>query len=102
MAGRTKPRPASARSGGLSAIPGGKVFVSYASQDAAVAIATVEALERARIPCWIASRDVVAGEFYTDAIVHAIDAARALVLILFKSSAGCSILSATSPNSKPY
>jgi len=32
-------------------------------------------------------RDVVAGEFYADAIVHAIDAARALVLVLSQNSA---------------
>jgi hypothetical protein len=69
-------QPASA----ASAIPGGQVFISYASQDAAIANSLVETLERAGIPCWIAPRDVVAGEFYADAIVHAIDAARVLVL----------------------
>jgi TolB-like protein len=65
----------------------GKVFISYASQDAAVANSLVESLEHASIPCWIAPRDVVAGEFYADAIVHAIDAARALVLVLSRNSA---------------
>lgn len=58
------------------------VFVSHASQDAAIANSVVEALELNRITCWIASRDVIAGEFYADAIVHAIDSSRALVLIL--------------------
>jgi TolB-like protein len=58
------------------------VFVSYASQDAAVANSVVEALERHSISCWIAPRDVIAGEFYADAIVHAIDTSRVLVLIL--------------------
>jgi serine/threonine-protein kinase len=79
----TAARPAS----GASAIPGGKIFISYASQDAGIANSLVQALERADIPCWIAPRDVVAGEFYADAIVHAIDAARALVLVLSQSAA---------------
>jgi TolB-like protein len=62
-------------------------LLSYAFQDTDIANALCNALERAGIPCWIAPRDVVAGEFYADAIVHAIDAARALVLILSKSAA---------------
>jgi TolB-like protein len=63
------------------------VFVSYASQDAAVANSVVEALERQGIRCWIAPRDVTPGEFYADAIVHAIDAAQALVLVLSQHAA---------------
>jgi TolB-like protein len=58
------------------------VFVSYASQDAAVADALVAALERHGIPCWIAPRDVKAGALYADAIVRAISGAKALVLVL--------------------
>jgi TolB-like protein len=72
---------------GPSAITDGKVFISYASQDVTIANSVVGALERDGIKCWIAPRDVVAGEFYADAIVHAIDAARALVLVLSQSSA---------------
>src|SRR5580692_1313244 len=63
------------------------VFVSYASQDAAVANAVVEALERQGIRCWIAPRDVTPGEFYADAIVHAIDATQALILVLSRHAA---------------
>ena len=63
------------------------VFVSYASQDAAVANAVVEALERQGIRCWIAPRDVTPGEFYADAIVHAIDATQALILVLSQHAA---------------
>src|ERR1700722_2119367 len=63
------------------------VFVSYASQDAAVANAAVEALESQGIRCWIAPRDVTPGEFYADAIVHAIDAAQALVLVFSEHAA---------------
>src|SRR5271167_4492498 len=63
------------------------VFVSYASQDAAVATTVVEALERSGVACWIAPRDVTPGTFYADEIVHAIDAAKAVVLVLSKDAA---------------
>jgi TolB-like protein/Tfp pilus assembly protein PilF len=59
-----------------------RVFVSYASQDAALAGALVESLERHGIACWIAPRDVKAGALYADAIVRAISGAKALVLVL--------------------
>jgi TolB-like protein/Tfp pilus assembly protein PilF len=62
------------------------VFISYASQDAAVAISIVEDLEKAGVTCWIAPRDVVPGEFYAGAIVHAIDASKAIVLILSENA----------------
>src|ERR1700733_15348139 len=58
------------------------VFVSYASQDSAIAEALCAALERAGISCWIAPRDVRPGDFYADAIVQAINACSMLVLIL--------------------
>ncbi len=62
--------------------PGSEVFVSYASQDTAVANAIVEALERNGLRCWIAPRDVRAGAQYADAIVRAISGAKVLVLVL--------------------
>jgi TolB-like protein len=62
------------------------VFISYASQDVTVANAIVDALERHGVKCWIAPRDVVPGEFYAGAIVHAIDAAKAAVLVLSKNA----------------
>jgi TolB-like protein/tetratricopeptide (TPR) repeat protein len=58
------------------------VFISYASQDQAVADAACQALELAGIPCWIAPRDVSPGEFYADAIVRALNESRILVLML--------------------
>jgi adenylate cyclase len=64
------------------------VFISYASPDAAVAGAVCGALEHAGIRCWLAPRDVMPGDFYADAIVHAIDGARAVVLVLSRHSAG--------------
>jgi TolB-like protein/Flp pilus assembly protein TadD len=63
------------------------VFVSYATSDTAVANAVIEALERSGIRCWIAPRDVTAGTSYAGQIIHAIDAARASVLILSKDAA---------------
>jgi hypothetical protein len=62
------------------------VFISYASHDAAVASALVEALERHGIPCWIAPRNVKAGALYADAIVRAISGAKAIVLVLSESA----------------
>ena len=66
------------------------VFISYASQDTAVAAALVEALERHGIPCWIAPRDVKPGAQYADAIVRAINEAKAVVLVLSGSAVSSS------------
>jgi TolB-like protein len=61
---------------------GPAVFISYASQDAAVANALVETLELCRLRCWIAPRDVIAGSLYADAIVRALNEAKVIVLVL--------------------
>ena len=61
-------------------------FISYASHDAAVATALVEALEKAEVRCWIAPRDVRAGALYADAIVRAISGARVFILVLSENS----------------
>jgi len=63
------------------------VFISYASQDVAVADAIVAALECHGLKCWIAPRDVTPGEFYADAIVRALNVARTLVLVLTENAA---------------
>lgn len=62
--------------------PGRDVFVSYASQDVAIANSAVEALERQGIGCWIAPRDISPGLQYADEIVGAINNAQILVLVL--------------------
>jgi adenylate cyclase len=62
------------------------VFVSYASQDAAVANAIVETLEGQGIRCWIAPRDVTPGAHYADEIIGAISGAKALILVLSDSA----------------
>jgi TolB-like protein len=63
-----------------------RVFISYASADKLTADAVCAALETTGIPCWIAPRDVKPGALYADAIVRAITTAKAVVLILSKSS----------------
>jgi hypothetical protein len=57
------------------------VFVSYASQDAAVANAVVENLEQHGIKCWIAPRDVTPGSRYADEIVGVISDTKVCVLV---------------------
>src|SRR5579864_2637967 len=81
--------------GGEAKVGGGApaVFISYASQDAAVAAALVDALERHGIACWIAPRDVKAGALYADAIVRAISGAKAFVLVLSESAIASSHVS---------
>jgi TolB-like protein len=66
--------------------PRGAAFISYASQDAALADALCVALEREGVGCWIAPRDVRPGDFYADAIVHAINACSVLVVVLSRNS----------------
>jgi TolB-like protein len=61
-------------------------FISYASQDKALAETVCRALESAGIGCWIAPRDVTPGEFYADAIVGGINASRVMVVVLTESA----------------
>jgi TolB-like protein/predicted Zn-dependent protease len=67
-------------------VPGSHVFVSYASQDAAVAHSIVENLEQHGIKCWIAPRDVKPGAQYADAIVRAINEVKVVVLVMSGSA----------------
>jgi hypothetical protein len=62
------------------------VFISYASQDAAVANAVVAALERHGLTCWIAPRDVTPSALYADEIIRSINEATALVIVLSASA----------------
>jgi TolB-like protein len=62
------------------------VFISYASQDTAVANAIVEILEGNGLRCWIAPRDVPPGSHYADGIMSAISGAKAVVLVLSGSA----------------
>ena len=78
--------PERQRGNPIAAKASGEVFISYASQDASVATAIVEALENAGVACWIAPRDVTPGDFYADAIVGAINASRVMVVVLTESA----------------
>lgn len=59
-----------------------RVFISYASQDNAVANRVCSGLEKAGFACWIAPRDIDAGTGFPGTIVHAIEATEALVVLL--------------------
>jgi hypothetical protein len=61
-------------------------FISYSSQDKTAAHAACAVLESAGVRCWIAPRDIMAGDEYGAAIVDAIDRCRVMVLI-FSASA---------------
>jgi TolB-like protein/Tfp pilus assembly protein PilF len=64
----------------------GKAFISYASQNVALANALCDALEGAGISCWLAPRDVRPGDFYADAIVQALATCRVLILVLSQAA----------------
>jgi len=85
MPGDGEPEKSEPRSTANAALAG-RVFISYASYDDAVAGKICSALEAAGYPCWIAPRDVRAGEPYAAAIVEAINACRMVVLILTRNA----------------
>jgi len=58
------------------------IFISYASEDAAVADTIRAGLEQAAVACWIAPRDIEPGTSFPAAITAAIQSCSALVLLL--------------------
>jgi ABC-type amino acid transport substrate-binding protein len=58
-----------------------EVFISYCSEDKAVADAVCAGLEGGRVRCWIAPRDVAPGANWGRSIVHAITASKVMVVI---------------------
>ena len=58
------------------------VFISHSSRDKPIADAVCAALERRDVRCWIAPRDVIAGQPYGGEIMGAINNSRVMVLIL--------------------
>ncbi len=62
------------------------VFISYSAKDKASADAVCAVLERNRIRCWIAPRDIVPGAEWGPSIIRGISGAKALVLVLSASS----------------
>ncbi len=66
------------------------VFLSYASHDADTADSICQYLESHGVSCWLAPRDVKPGREYADAIVAAINEAKAIVLVLSGSAVASS------------
>jgi hypothetical protein len=64
-------------------------FLSYSSQDKAIANAMCHYLEQRGLRCWIAPRDVRPGEDYAAEIIEAITASRALIVV-FSANANAS------------
>ncbi len=62
------------------------IFISYSSKDQKIAETICRALEARGYACWIAARDVSAGENFQEAIVKALREAR-LMLLVFTSNA---------------
>jgi TIR domain len=58
------------------------VFISHADKDKSIADAICEKLESVGARCWTISRDISAGEDWTQATRNAIGASRAVVLVL--------------------
>lgn len=57
------------------------VFISYSSKDKTIADAVCSKLEDQKIRCWIAPRDVPAGQNFAESIIKAINACKVFVLI---------------------
>ncbi len=62
------------------------VFISHSSKDKAMADAVTASLENAKIRCWIAPRDIRAGDSWGGAIVEAIESCQVMVLIFSAKS----------------
>jgi TIR domain len=62
------------------------VFISHAHKDKRIAEAICEKLESARVRCWIAERDISAGEDWTEATRNAIGSSRVMVLLLSENA----------------
>ncbi len=70
----------------MSALGSGRVFISHSADDAAIASEICAAIEARGIPCWIAPRNVRAGDDFLESIQAAIESAPAFVLVLSRSS----------------
>ncbi len=62
------------------------VFISYSSKDKPVADAVCATLESNGVRCWIAPRDVLAGEEYAASLVNGLSMSRLMVLVFSANS----------------
>ncbi|MEY2564000.1 MAG: hypothetical protein QOH88_2193 [Verrucomicrobiota bacterium] len=63
-----------------------EVFISYTTQNKTAADGVCAGLEREKLRCWIAPRDVLPGSNYGESIVNAIECSRVVVLIFSSAS----------------
>lgn len=63
-----------------------EVFISYSSKDKTIADAVVHTLEEYGIKCWIAYRDAIPGEKYSESIISAIRETKIFLLIFSENS----------------
>lgn len=62
------------------------VFISYSAVDTEAACAACSSLESRGITCWMATRDIVPGQNWAEAVAKAIDDAEIMVLVLSSAS----------------
>jgi WD40 repeat protein len=62
-------------------VPAYDVFISYSSKDKPVADAACATLEQEGFRCWIAPRDIVAGEGWSESIIKGIEQSRLMTLV---------------------
>jgi len=62
------------------------VFISYSSLDKPIADAACATLEAQGIRCWVAPRDIMPGQDWSDAIIDAISDCQVFVLVLSSAS----------------
>ncbi len=62
------------------------VFISHARKDEQMAHAICEKLESAQVRCWIAQRDMSAGQDWTEATRNAIGSSQLMVLLLSENA----------------
>src|SRR4051794_5093924 len=62
-------------------VPPYDIFISYSSKDKAIADACCAVLEAKDLRCWIAPRDILAGQEWSESIVLGIEQSRLFVLV---------------------
>lgn len=67
-------------------VPDFDVFISHSSKDAQVANAVCASLENSGIRCWIAPRNISAGESWGSAIMGGIESTRLMIVVLTRNS----------------
>jgi hypothetical protein len=62
------------------------VFISYPSENKPIADAICNTLEKKRIRCWMAPRDILPGQNYAKALYDAIDQSRVFILVFSENT----------------